>query len=51
MGDLERLDGRWALVLQWVDLDNEGHRIMLPHEVLERLLSPRRGHHEASAQR
>ena len=39
VGDLERLDGRWSLVLQWVDLDNKGHRIALPHEVVERVLA------------
>ena len=39
VGDLERLDGRWSLVLQWVDLDNNGHRIALPHEVVERVLT------------
>ena len=38
-GDLERLDGRWTLVLQWVDLDNDGHRILIPHEVVERVLA------------
>ena len=38
VGDLERLDGRWNLVLQWVDLDNTGHRIALPHEVVDRVL-------------
>tara|TARA_Y100000310_G_scaffold342139_1_gene443946 strand:+ start:785 stop:1255 length:471 start_codon:yes stop_codon:yes gene_type:complete len=38
-GDLERLDGRWSLVLQWVDLDNAGHRIALPHEVVSKILS------------
>ena len=27
IGDLERLDGRWRLRLQWVDLDGTGHRI------------------------
>ena len=38
VGDLERLDGRWSLVLQWVDLDGDGHRIALPHEVVARLM-------------
>ena len=39
VGDLERLDGRWTLVLQWVDLDNDGHRFLIPHEVVERILT------------
>ena len=39
VGDVERLDGRWSLVLQWVDLANQGHRIALPHEVVDRVLS------------
>ena len=39
VGDLERLDGRWTLVLQWVDLDNNGHRILIPHEVVDRVLT------------
>ncbi len=34
-GHMERLDGRWNLVVQWVDLDNKGHRIVLPHKVIE----------------
>ena len=39
VGDLERVEGRWGLVLQWVDLQNVGHRIALPHEVVDRILS------------
>ena len=38
IGDLERLDGRWTLALQWVDLENNGHRVIFPHEVVERVL-------------
>jgi len=34
VGDLERLDGRWTLQIQWVDLENEGHRFAVPHEVV-----------------
>ena len=45
VGDLERLDGRWSLVLQWVDLDNNGHRIALPHEVVEHSPDPRQQDH------
>jgi hypothetical protein len=37
VGDVDRMDGRWSLVVQWVDLDNVGHRIALPHEVVEKL--------------
>jgi len=38
-GVLTRLDGRWTLELQWVDLDNAGHRIVLPHKVVEAIRS------------
>ena len=38
VGDLERLEGRWALILQWVDLGGGGHIFALPHEVVDRLL-------------
>lgn len=37
VGDLERFNQRWSLVMQWVDLDNNGHRVAFPHEVVERL--------------
>ena len=30
---LERMDGKWTCALAWVDKDNVGHRIVLPHEV------------------
>ena len=39
VGDLERLDGRWSLVLQWVDFDGNGHRVAFPHEVVDRLMT------------
>ena len=39
VGDLERLDGRWALVLQWVDKGGDGHRFLIPHEVIERIIT------------
>ena len=38
VGELERLDSRWTLHLQWVDLDNQGHRVALPHEAVHGLL-------------
>lgn len=31
-------DKRWALYLEWVDLDGEGHRVVLPHEVVAGVL-------------
>jgi len=34
VGDLYRLDGRWSLTIQWVDLDNNGHRFAVPHAVV-----------------
>ena len=39
MGDIERLDGRWTMVLQWVDLKGGGHRILVPHEVMQRVIA------------
>ena len=38
-GTLERLDGRWKLNIQWVDLTNIGHRVVLPHEVVAGLFN------------
>ncbi len=38
VGDIERWDGKWSVVLQWVDLDENGHRIVLPHGVVERII-------------
>jgi|TARA_R100000687_G_C6375725_1_gene130151 hypothetical protein len=34
-GVMDRRDGRFQLQMQWVDLDNNGHRIVLPHQVVE----------------
>ena len=31
-------DKKWALYLEWVDLDGEGHRLVLPHEVVAGVL-------------
>jgi len=28
------VDREWALYLEWVDLDGEGHRLVLPHAVV-----------------
>jgi|TARA_R100000963_G_C4633197_1_gene97801 hypothetical protein len=38
-GVLTRLDRRWTLELQWVDLDNVGHRVVLPNKVVEAIRS------------
>ena len=37
---LFRSDGerQWALYVEWVDMDGEGHRIVLPHEVVHGVL-------------
>jgi len=32
------VDRQWALYLEWVDLDGEGHRLVLPHEVMQGVL-------------
>ena len=34
VGTLIRLDGRMTMEIQWVDLDNNGHRFAVPHEVV-----------------
>ena len=39
IGDIERWDAKWKVVLQWVDLDERGHRIVLPHGVVERIIT------------
>ena len=31
-------DRQWTLYLEWVDLDGEGHRIVLPHTVMQGVL-------------
>lgn len=31
-------DRQWALYLEWVDLYGDGHRIVLPHEVVQAVL-------------
>jgi len=38
-GSLQRLDSRYTLEMSWVDLDNTGHRIVLPHKVVEAIRS------------
>lgn len=38
IGDIERWDSEWRVVLQWVDLDEQGHRIVLPHGVVDRII-------------
>ena len=37
--ELKRQQRQWELTLQWVGLDNEGHRHVFPHEVIEKLLT------------
>lgn len=29
---------KWSLYLEWVDLEGDGHRIVLPHEVIQGVL-------------
>ena len=29
---------KWSLYVEWVDLEGEGHRIILPHEVVQGVL-------------
>jgi hypothetical protein len=31
-------DKRWALYVEWVDMDGEGHRVVFPHEVVAGVL-------------
>lgn len=31
-------DRQWSLYVEWVDLDGEGHRVVLPHEVVSGIL-------------
>lgn len=31
-------DKQWALYVEWVDLDGEGHRVVFPHEVVSGML-------------
>jgi hypothetical protein len=37
LGDLERMDGRWSLAMQWIDSENQAHKYFLPHEVVKSL--------------
>ena len=38
VGTLRRIDGRFSLLLEWVDLDKTGHRVLLPHDVVQRIV-------------
>ena len=38
-GTLESLDGRWVLLMEWVDHNGNGNRHVFPHEVVERIHS------------
>ena len=40
-GQLRRLDGQMTLLLEWVDFDGEGHRLSLPHQVVQRIVDVR----------
>lgn len=31
-------DRQWTLYVEWVDLDGEGHRVVLPHELVQGIL-------------
>jgi len=31
-------DRQWSLYLEWVDMDGEGHRLVLPHAVVQGIL-------------
>ncbi len=41
-GVMQRRDGKFQLEMQWVDLNNEGHRIVLPHQVVEAIVRAHR---------
>jgi hypothetical protein len=35
---LRNTDREWTLYVEWVDLDGEGHRVVLPHSVVQGVL-------------
>ena len=37
-GILNRRDGNFQLQMQWVDVNNDGHKIVLPHQVVEAII-------------
>lgn len=37
IGDLERVDGRWSLAIQWIDGNNAAHKYYMPHELVAAL--------------
>jgi len=39
---------RWHYLVEWVDLDGDGHRTVLPHEVITALYRAIGGIHDAS---
>ena len=39
VGTMRRREGQFSLLLEWVDVDKAGHRVLLPHAVLERIIS------------
>tara|TARA_B100000029_G_scaffold467817_1_gene504320 strand:+ start:947 stop:1342 length:396 start_codon:yes stop_codon:yes gene_type:complete len=41
-GTLGRLDGRYTLLLEWVNLENTGVRVVLPHEVVKSFIAAER---------
>lgn len=38
IGTVVRLDGRLTLHMQWIDEDNNAHRVILPHEAVQAVL-------------
>ena len=38
VGVMRRLDGKFTLQLEWVGLDERGHRVQLPHVLVERII-------------
>lgn len=38
-GEIRRRDAQFTLLLEWVDLDEHGHRVLLPHDVLTRIVN------------
>jgi len=41
VGVLRRRDSRFSLHLEWVDVEGKGHRVELPHELVERIVGVR----------
>ena len=39
VGVMRRLDSKFSLHLEWVDLEGGGHRVEFPHELVERIIN------------